>query len=187
MKKPPENKNRRNELIRAIEEARNSRVITYVTSNRPNVQSDIESADVVHFREHLEEICAKCKSLDLFLFSYGGELEAAWELVNLFREYNIDFSVLVPFHARSAATLITLGARETVMGKMASLGPIDPTIRITGGELDGMEISATDMDSFEDFLREEYQVTKPQDKMKGFELLAQSVSPILIGQAYRNY
>jgi ATP-dependent protease ClpP protease subunit len=178
---------KRKQIIKDIEKARGSRVITYITSNRANIQSDIESDDIVHFRAHLDDICTTCKSIDLFLFSYGGEIEAAWELVNLLREYNMDFSVLIPYHARSAATMIALGGKEIVMGKMAALGPIDPTIRIRGGELDGMNLSASDIDSFEDFLREEYQITKPEDKIEAFKILSENVSPVLLGKAYRNY
>ncbi|MCA9374303.1 MAG: hypothetical protein R3B71_03565 [Candidatus Gracilibacteria bacterium] len=178
---------KRKDLIRQIEEYRDSRVITYVTSTRENIDSEIEESDIIHFREHLDKICASCKKLDLFLFSYGGELEAAWELVNLLREYNVDFSVLIPYHARSAATLIALGAKEVLMGKMGSLGPIDPSIRIHGGELSGMSLSATDVDSYEDFLRDEYDIKDPQDKMKAFEMLGQNVSPVLLGKVYRNY
>jgi hypothetical protein len=177
----------RKKIISQIEALRGSKVITYVMTNRPNIRSDMDSTDIIHFREHLDDICKTCNKLDLFLYSYGGELETAWELVNLFREYNADLSVLIPYHARSSATLIALGAREIVMGKMGTLGPIDPSIRLTGGPLDGMEISVADMDIYEDFLREEYQVVSPQDKIKAFERLANDVSPILIGRAYRNY
>lgn len=177
----------RKQLISEIETLRGSRVITFVTSSRPNIQSDIETSDIRKFRAHLEDICHKCKSLDLFLYSYGGEIEAAWSLVNLLREYDINFNVLIPYHARSAATMIALGAKEIVMGKMASLGPIDPTIRIAGGDFDGMEISVSDIDSFEDFIRDEYQVEKPEEKMKAFTLLGEDISPILLGKAYRNY
>ncbi len=177
----------RKQLIKELGELRNSSVVTYVTSSRPNIRSDIDSTDILQFRKHLENICKDCHSLDLFIYSYGGELEAAWELVSLFREYGVDFSILIPFHARSAATLIALGAKEIVMGKMGALGPIDPTIRLSGGALDGVEVSIADMDMFEDFLRLEYQVTKPEEKEKAFEKLTQSVDPIMIGRAYRNY
>src|SRR5690606_11794934 len=110
-----------------------------------------------------------------------------WELVNLLREYDVEFSVLIPYHARSAATLIALGAKEVVMGKMGSLGPIDPSIRIKGGELTGMSLSSTDIDSYEDFLRDEYQIKDPEEKIKAFELLGETVSPILLGKIYRNF
>jgi len=177
----------RKKIINRIENLRGSRIITYVMTNRPNIRSDMDSADIIRFREHLDDICTKCKKLDLFLYSYGGELEAAWELVNLLREYDLDFSVLVPYHCRSSATLLAMGAREIVMGRMGTLGPIDPTIRLSGGQLEGMEISLADMDTYEDFLREEYQIIRPEEKIKAFEKLVQAVSPILIGRAYRNY
>jgi len=177
----------RKKIISEIEAVRGSKVITYVMTNRPNIRSDMDSTDIIRFREHLDQVCKSCGKLDLFLYSYGGELEAAWEIVNLFREYGLDFSVLVPYHCRSSATLLTMGAREIVMGKMGTLGPIDPTIRLSGGNLEGMEISLADMDSYEDFVRTEYQINKPEEKIRAFEKLAEAVSPILIGRAYRNY
>ena len=177
----------RKELIRGLGELRKSQVITYVTSSRPNIRSDMDSTDIIHFRKHLEAICEKCNSLDLFIYSYGGELEVAWELVNLMREYHMDFNILIPYHAHSAATLLAFGAKEIIMGKMAALGPIDPTIRVSGGNMDGMEISVSDMDTYEDFLREEYNVTKPEEKVKAYEKLTENVQPVLIGRAYRNY
>ncbi len=179
--------NARKKIIGDLETLRGSRVITYVMTNRPNIRSDMDSTDIIRFREHLDDICTSCGKLDFFLYSYGGELEAAWEIVNLLREYDLDFSVLVPYHCRSSATLLAMGAREIVMGKMGTLGPIDPTIRLSNGELNGMEISLADMNSYDDFLREEYQIYKPEEKIKAFEQLARAVSPILIGRAYRNY
>lgn len=48
----------------------------------------------------------------------------------MFREYSQkgSFSVLIPYRAHSAATVIALGADEIVMTKKAELGPIDITI-----------------------------------------------------------
>jgi len=73
------------------------------------------------------------------------------------------------------------------MGKMGSLGPIDPTIRIKGGELGGMELSTADIDSFDGFLRDQFQLSKTEEKIKAFDLLGANVPPLLIGKAYKNY
>ena len=44
----------------------------------------------------------------------------------MIREYCDTFSVLVPYKARSAATMIALGADEIVMSDLSELSPIDP-------------------------------------------------------------
>ena len=50
-----------------------------------------------------------------------------WRLVSMIREYCDHFSVLVPYKAHSAATMIALGADEIVMSDMSELSPIDPS------------------------------------------------------------
>lgn len=48
----------------------------------------------------------------------------------MFREYSKQgsFSVLTPYRAHSAATVISLGADEIIMTEKSELGPIDITL-----------------------------------------------------------
>lgn len=65
----------------------------------------------------------------LVLYSPGGEVEPAYLISQLCREWAKDrFIVAVPRRAKSAATLICCGADEIHMGPMSELGPIDPQI-----------------------------------------------------------
>src|SRR5262245_27907831 len=50
-------------------------------------------------------------SLDLFLYTRGGETNAVWPIASLLREYDADFQVLVPFRAHSSGTLLSLAAK----------------------------------------------------------------------------
>src|SRR6266851_9536046 len=68
------------------------------------------------------------KKLDIFLCSNGGSGTVPWRLVSLFREFAKSFSVLIPYRAYSAASLLALGADEIVMHPFAEMGPIDPTV-----------------------------------------------------------
>jgi len=47
----------------------------------------------------------------------------------LIREFCEEFSVIVPFSAKSAASMIALGSDEIVMGPISELGPIDPLVK----------------------------------------------------------
>ena len=71
------------------------------------------------------------KKLLLILNSPGGDALAAERIVNVCRSYsNGSFYVIVPKMAKSAATMICLGASKIAMSKTSELGPIDPQILI---------------------------------------------------------
>ena len=122
-------KKERLKLIERIEKARGSRVITYITSTRRNLESHMAMDVPRKIFEHLRPIGAKkTPKIDLFLHSNGGDGTVPWRLVTLIREYADKFSVLVPYKAFSAATLTALGADEIIMGPMGMLGPTDANI-----------------------------------------------------------
>lgn len=71
----------------------------------------------------------KNKPLMLVLVSWGGEPGSAYLIGKLCREFcNTKFVVVVPRHAKSAATLLSCAADEIHMGSLSELGPIDPQI-----------------------------------------------------------
>jgi len=122
---------RRKSIIREIEKKRDSKVITYVTSDRPNLSAHIAGDVVSLIHEHILAVKKEERNkLDLFIYSRGGQSDVPWTIVSMFREYSEEgsFSVLIPYRAHSAATVIALGADEIVMTKKAELGPIDITM-----------------------------------------------------------
>ena len=67
------------------------------------------------------------KDVLLVLVSRGGYAVPAYQISKLCREWAHEkFMVSVPRHAKSAATLICLGADAVHMGPLSHLGPIDP-------------------------------------------------------------
>jgi len=115
----------RKEIIRQIQSMRSSKVIAYVTGDRQPITSVIAEDAVRPLYEHLLSI-GKNEKIDLFLYSRGGDVSVPWRIVSMFREFCDKFSILVPYKAYSAATLISLGADKIIMGKKAELSPIDP-------------------------------------------------------------
>src|SRR3989344_699545 len=114
-------------LIAQIEGLRGSQVITYLTSDRPGPTNARVAMDVIPvISRQLREI-RKTENIDLFLYSTGGDTMVPWRLVSMIREYCDKFSVLVPYMAHSAATMIALGADEIVMSDLSELSPIDPS------------------------------------------------------------
>jgi hypothetical protein len=71
------------------------------------------------------------RELVLFISSPGGSAVAAERIVNICRTYGGgQFSVIVPKMAKSAATMVCLGAKQIHMSNTSELGPIDPQILI---------------------------------------------------------
>ena len=115
------------ELIQKIENLRQSKVIAYLTSDRKGPVNARIAMDIIPiFSKQLRQI-GKVPQIDLFLYSTGGDTMVPWRLVSMFREYCDKFSVLIPYKAHSAATLIALGADEVVMSDLSELSPIDPS------------------------------------------------------------
>ena len=84
---------------------------------------------------HSDSIYRALSSMDkqadvlLVIHSRGGSIEPAYLISKSCKRLcKRKFAVAVPRQAKSAATLISLGADEIHMGLMSELGPIDPQI-----------------------------------------------------------
>jgi Serine dehydrogenase proteinase len=98
---------------------------------------------IIHCGEDDDHICgptfanvlaerAKIKNLqtlELLLHSPGGHADIAYQVVRFFRRHCQRFNVIIPLMAKSAATLMCLGANSIYMGELAELGPIDVQIQ----------------------------------------------------------
>jgi len=181
------------DLLSAIEEARGSAVIAYVTSDREGVTSHIEEDVVPILQRHIEAIPAEKRGkLDLFLYSRGGDADVPWTIISMMREYATEgqLGVLIPYRAHSAATVIALGADEIVMGKKAELGPIDATIGV--GPYNPVHpvskaVSPVEVESVSGYFShlERIGCGSPSDKLRAFELLSKHVHPLALGAVSR--
>src|SRR5690606_1894927 len=69
------------------------------------------------------------KDILLIVVSLGGRIEPAYLISKTCKRLSKEkFVVGIPRKAKSAATLVALGADEIHMGLMSELGPIDPQI-----------------------------------------------------------
>ncbi len=69
------------------------------------------------------------ENLNVVLASGGGDIDAAYKIVNILRSKTKKLTIIVPSFAKSAATLITLGADEILMPLSSELGPLDSIIQ----------------------------------------------------------
>jgi hypothetical protein len=181
----------RRELIRAIQAARGSKVITYITSDRLALSGQISEDAVPLIHEHVLAFTpSQGEKLDLVIYSRGGDSDVPWSIDSMLREYcrQGSFSVLVPYRAHSAATVICLGADEIVMTKAAELGPIDVTL--ASGPYNPSEegrrlpVSVEDVTGYFSLL-DTIGCNRSHEKLRAFEQLTTKVHPLVLGNVSR--
>lgn len=116
-------------LLLQLEKEIGRPVVSFFTSFVFPVMIEDSDADM------LEGILQKLdltNGLALFINSPGGDGLAAERIVNICRNYSgtKEFWAIVPNKAKSAATMVCLGASKIYMGPSSELGPIDPQLAI---------------------------------------------------------
>lgn len=114
-------------LFRQLEKHLRRPVVTFFTSFRYPVS--IDDADV-EMMEGLLRTLDVARGIVIIISSPGGSGLAAERMINLLRTYSgtDEYWAVVPGKAKSAATMICLGASKILMGPASELGPIDPQI-----------------------------------------------------------
>jgi hypothetical protein len=123
----------RQELFREIQNLTKSTLIAYVSG--PDAL--IERSDTAFFNDLLYGLPVN-SSIDLLLHTPGGDIDAAEKLMSILRlRAGVGkLRVIVPDFAKSAGTLMAIGADVIVMGDTSELGPIDPQVTMTDGNGD---------------------------------------------------
>lgn len=67
-------------------------------------------------------------SLDIILNTYGGCPHSGYKVAMLLLKYVKDFSVFVPYKAKSAGTLMSLSADRITLSALGELGPLDTQV-----------------------------------------------------------
>jgi len=186
----------RNELIKKIEEQRKSKVITYLTSDRPGPVNARVALDIVPIISKQLRQIGEVPKIDLFIYSTGGDTMVPWRLVSMIREYCETFSVLVPYKAHSAATMIAMGADEVVMSDLSELSPIDPsTANIfnpidPGNPASRIPISVEEVVGFMSLARDKFGIKDEVELTKIFNKFVESnpqIHPLALGNVNRTY
>jgi Serine dehydrogenase proteinase len=90
-------------------------------------------------------------TIDLILDTFGGSLDAAFKTMLFVSRFAKRLRVFVPRRAKSAGTLIAIGADELCMSPFAELGPLDTQIRDPRNPTD--RVSALDCYQSVDYVR----------------------------------
>lgn len=104
-------------------------VILYASAflEKPGAPSDALQLTMGDIQGFMETVNGLPRGpVDLIVHSPGGSAEATESIVRYLRTKFTHIRVFVPVAAKSAATMLSLGADEIVMGAHSQLGPIDP-------------------------------------------------------------
>jgi hypothetical protein len=115
----------RQALIKKIQEDYGRRLICYVSGKLASIDRD----DTAGFMEIVHNIQPGL-NVDLLLHTGGGDVDAAEKLMAMVQATVAggQFRVIIPDFAKSAGTLILLGADALLMSDSSELGTIDPQI-----------------------------------------------------------
>lgn len=121
----------RRKYVKQLSDLTGRNTITYYSgwlNKRTTNNTDINDSDMTGFMNCVYGLdCSK--GLDLVLHTPGGSPAAAEIIVSYLRnKFSNDIRVIVPQLAMSAGTMMACSAKEIIMGKQSSLGPIDPQI-----------------------------------------------------------
>ena len=165
-------------LLRDIEEIiKPRRLICFIGGRK----AEITNEDVPGFVDLLHNI-PPGTSIDLLLHTIGGDLDAAEKLVRLVLAKVIDgaqLRVIIPDFAKSAGTLMALGAHRLIMSDSSELGTIDP--QVTLQDVQGNHICQSILSylaSFDEYARALR--LNPQDPVA--TIMVQKFDPNVVGK-----
>ncbi len=183
----------RQEIISKLEKNRGSKVLCILTSDRNNAQGVFAKDFIPVAYNHLREF-GKFDHLDVFLFTLGGDTQAAFGFARAVRGFGAKrVSVLVPEKCHSAGTLFAIGADEIIMTAIATLSPIDPsittplnpTVDVAPGQRQVVPVSVESVAGYQALVEKQWKLN-PEGIVAAFRILAEKVNPIALGDVYRS-
>jgi len=182
----------RYQLLKKLEEIRNSKIIVYITGDRKNLETKIGDDVIPIFQNILINSNLNGKKIELLIYSRGGNGSTALTIVSLVREYCRDFGVIIPWRAHSAATLIALGANSILMLKSGQLSPVDvnittlfnPTINSPAGPKH-IPINVEDLSGYVNFSKKILGIQNEDNLIEVLGYLTNQVNPLALGAVHR--
>jgi hypothetical protein len=180
----------RSKMVDRIQTKLDTKLLIYVTGDRPGMETQISREVPDLFVDHLDALWP-AKKITLFLYTTGGDTSAAWSLVNLLRTFCDELEVIVFSKAFSAGTLMCLGANKTIMTKQARLGPIDPSLNgpmnPTIPHRPGLtaSVSVEAVQGYLDVVQQQLKIGDQAALASMWNSLSEKIHPLVLGQIFR--
>lgn len=160
---------RRRDLLAEIEKSTNRNVLNYSATASGKPGEIMFIPDILNLTRVMEK-GEGLQGVLLILNSPGGQPEIAEKIITTLRHfYDDDFRVIVPEFAKSAATIVCLGADEILMGYCSELGPIDPQMAVPDAQGNIQFRSAhAIIESVDAYVREAHKAIEANKAFQGF-------------------
>lgn len=113
--------------VKDLEKALGRDVWLLIQGNDAKYRSLLDDEAVTRFVQEKHRLTEN-RPIALVIDSPGGHAKCAYQLAMLFRRRCGGFIAVVPRYAKSAATLLSLGADAVLLGEFGELGPLDVQI-----------------------------------------------------------
>jgi len=110
------------EILNEFRIKRNSTVLLFFSNGEINYNKALDILKIIRREPPIHD-------LDLIIDSGGGDIDMAVKIVEICAHYSEKFTLIVPFLAKSATTIIALSTDDLILGKVGELGPIDPQVK----------------------------------------------------------
>ena len=175
----------RKQLYEKLFKIRNRPLIAYVTSIRPNQSGQMAGDAIPQIINQISSIPMEQEEIDFLIVSNGGDPITALRIMSLLRERFKKITVLLPYVAYSAATILSLGADEIIMHPYSNLGPVDPQLTVAHnnehGFRENLQFSSEDLRNYVDFIRSDVGITDQQHLVSAISPLLKDVGALPIG------
>jgi len=170
----------RRKYLKKLHEKTERNIIAYysgwLNKKIPNIDFGINDYDKNGFMNAIKNL-DRSKGLDLILHTPGGELSATESIIDYLRKmFGTDIRAIIPQLAMSGGTVISCAAKEILMGKQSSLGPIDPQLK--GG------IAAHGV--IEEFKKAFEEIKADSTKKEVWQPIIAKYTPTLIGECQKS-
>jgi ATP-dependent protease ClpP protease subunit len=168
-----------------LEAVRQRPALLYMAEDQEPYHKPIEESDIVLFYEALRSL-RPLAQLDLVVNTTGGNVTTVRKLLHLLHAMVPHLTILVPYKACSAGTLLCLGAHDLVMTSIAELSPVDPQLQGMQGSQSSHHSSA-DVALFGSMARDWFGVNNqnPDHALSLLHLFCQKIFPPSLTRFYR--
>jgi ATP-dependent protease ClpP protease subunit len=168
-----------------LEAVRQRPALLYMAEDQEPHHKPLEESDIALFYDALRSL-GPLEHLDLVLNTTGGNVTTVRKLLHVLHAMVSHLTILVPYKACSAGTLLCLGAHDLVMTSIAELSPIDPQLQGMQGE-NSSHHSSADVVLFRDMARDWFGVNcqNPDHALSVLHLFCQKIFPPSLTRFYR--